>query len=107
MSAPLLRFRAAALVALSALGCGVDFDPASKVSTLRVLAVQKDKPYARPGDSVTLQLLWHDPSFALGAEPAPEIAWLASCENPPGDFGCGDGMTGDDGNVMPVQDGTK
>jgi hypothetical protein len=80
---------AAPLIALATtLGCGVDFDPASKVNTLRVLAVQKDKPYARPGDTVTLTLLWHDPSSVDGAEagPAPEIAWLASCENPPGDL---------------------
>jgi hypothetical protein len=81
------RFQATAFVALAAtLGCGVDFDPASKVNTLRVLAVQKDKPYARPGESVSLQLLWHDPRSALAAGPAPEIAWLAACENPPGDL---------------------
>jgi hypothetical protein len=83
---PKTRGGVAALLGLAAtLGCGVDFDPASKVNTLRVLAVQKDKPYVRPGDSVTLQLLWHAPSFVDGAG-VPEVAWLASCENPPGDL---------------------
>jgi hypothetical protein len=40
-----------------ALGCGEDFDPASQIDSLRVLAVQKSAPYARPGDSVDLTLL--------------------------------------------------
>ncbi len=45
--------------------------------------------------------------------PPPEPCTMESCpdgwqpENPPTDFGCGDGTMGDDGNVMPVQDGTK
>lgn len=79
---------AAALVAAATCtACGVSFDPASEVRTLRVFAVQKDKPYARPGESVSMQLLWHDPARdADPSLPPPQIAWLATCENPSGDL---------------------
>lgn len=81
--APLLL---TALVALgSTLGCGPEFDPSSEVSTLRVLGVKKDKPYAQPGDDVNLQLLWHDPK---GREV--QRLFIGGCVNPPGDlyYGC-------------------
>lgn len=67
--------------------CGASFDPASELQALRVLAVHKSRPYARPGERVDLQLLWHDPR---PNRPAPQVAWLAFCENPPGDLfqGC-------------------
>jgi hypothetical protein len=66
-----------------ALGCGVDFDPASEISGLRVLAVKKSNPYARPGEAVDLTMLWHD---AQPGRPPPQIAWVALCENPPADL---------------------
>lgn len=68
-------------------GCGASFDPASELTGLRVLAVHKSQPYATPGEVVDLQLLWHDPR---PDRPAPQVAWLAFCENPPGDLfqGC-------------------
>lgn len=76
-----------ALSLAGALGCGEDFDPASQVDSLRVLGVRKSAPYARPGQSVDLELLWHD---AIPDRPRPQIAWLALCENPDGDLftGC-------------------
>ena len=70
-----------ALAALS--GCGVDFDPASEISGLRVLAVKKSAPYARPGERVDFTMLWHDTDVG---RPPPQIAWLAVCENPPADL---------------------
>ncbi|RDJ93132.1 class I SAM-dependent methyltransferase, partial [Lacticaseibacillus rhamnosus] len=70
-----------------ALGCGADFDPGSELSGLRVLAVKKSAPYAPPGSRVDLELLWYDD---VPERPAPQIAWLAACENPAGDLfeGC-------------------
>lgn len=65
------------------LGCAAEFDPASEVQGLRVLAVRKSAPYAPPGTAVELQMLWHD---AVPDRPPPQIAWLASCQNPPADL---------------------
>jgi len=82
------RYTAAALLGLVAsLGCSPDFDSPSRLKSLRVLAVQKDKPYARPGDTVTLKMLLDDP-----AHPEPrgvKIGWFAGCVNPPGDLYAG------------------
>lgn len=70
----------------SALGCGPEFDPPSELKSLRVLGVQKDKPYAQPGDTVKLQMLWHD---VKGRSDVQRV-WLGGCVNPPGDafYGC-------------------
>jgi hypothetical protein len=38
-------------------GCGSDFAPGSRLAGTRVLAVQADQPYARPGEKVTLTAL--------------------------------------------------
>jgi hypothetical protein len=73
------------LLALGGLpSCAPEFEPASELNSLRMLAVQKDKPYARPGDEVRLQLLWHDAT----SEPSREIQiqWLAGCYNPAADL---------------------
>jgi hypothetical protein len=75
-------------LALAALGCGVELDPPHEVKTLRVLGVQKDAPYAAPGEEVELSILWHD-----GSPKAPRpvsVAWFSGCVNPPGDlyYGC-------------------
>jgi hypothetical protein len=40
--------------------CGGDFDPASRVTELRVLGVRADAPYAAPGQSVHLEALAFD-----------------------------------------------
>jgi hypothetical protein len=70
--------RSAAFVVSSLLlaGCDPDFDPASNVSSLRVLSVQADNPFAAPGETVRLQATTYDPA---GREL--EWAW-ATCENP-------------------------
>jgi hypothetical protein len=57
-------------------GCEDDFDPGSRVTGFRVLAVQADNPYARPGERVHLSSLSHDPS-------ARPVTWAwAACVNP-------------------------
>lgn len=78
------RFAPALLLSLAgALGCGAEFDPGSELTGLRVLAVKKSAPYARPGEAVDMTLLWHD---SEPGRPPPQIAWLAICENPPADL---------------------
>ena len=74
-----------AFLSLSLLGCGPDFDPPSELHSLRVLAVQKDLPYAQPGAKVNLQMLWQDAS-PLASERTVQIAWSPACYNPPGDL---------------------
>lgn len=69
-----------------ATGCGEEFDPGSEVAGLRVLAVKKSLPYARPGQRVELEMLWHDTEAPRPGHPVPEIAWLALCRNPPADL---------------------
>lgn len=54
------------------------FKPSSFVDTLRVLAVQADKPLAAPGEDVNLRALVVDP---LGAG-RPLRLWFATCTNP-------------------------
>src|SRR5687768_3516071 len=65
-------------VGLALPACGPEFDPGTQVSSLRVLAVRADNPFARPGDTVRLQALSHDP-----AERAISWAW-AACPSPSG-----------------------
>jgi hypothetical protein len=65
------------LACATTLGCQDDsFDPGARVTSLRVLAMQADSPYAAPGDTVSLRALSYDP---LG-RPL-DWAW-AACENP-------------------------
>jgi len=86
MKASLLLVAAIAL--LTGLGCGPQFDPGNEIKTLRVLGLKKDKPYAQPGDTVNLQLLWHDPKGRADSEV--QRAFIGGCVNPPGDlyYGC-------------------
>ena len=51
-----------ALLSLAATGCAPEFAKVSEIETLRVLGVKKDKPYAAPGEEVTLSMLWNDGS---------------------------------------------
>jgi hypothetical protein len=58
-----LALSAAAIVGAGALGsaCGpADFDSATKIASVRILATKADKPYAKPGDSVNLEVLAYD-----------------------------------------------
>ena len=79
-------FAAVALLAIalacSSVACGFsEFDPSSKIGSVRVLASRADKPYAAPGEAVTVELLAYD-----GRKTRPEpmkIYWLPFlCKNP-------------------------
>jgi hypothetical protein len=60
----------------TASACGGDFDPASRIDDLRVVAVRADAPYAAPGQRVRLEALAIDP-----AERSINWAW-GLCFNP-------------------------
>jgi hypothetical protein len=78
-----------------AAGCSSDLPPASRVDTVRILATRADKPYAKPGEGVTLQVLAAD-GRADRSRPM-RVFWLpAVCTNPDGDdyFGCYPAMAG-------------
>src|ERR1700749_3129554 len=64
---------------------GSGFEPSSKVQSLRVLALQKEPPYARPGETVSLKVLYWDGRTADSGivKPDFELFW---CYNPPGDL---------------------
>ncbi len=81
-----MKHAALLLTAALALGCGPQFDPSSELTTLRVLGLKKDQPYAQPGEAVNLQLLWHD---AKGRDDV-QTLFIDGCVNPPGDlyYGC-------------------
>ncbi len=70
--------------------CAAPFDPQSEIKTVRVLSVDVDKPYARPGDTVTFKLNYYDGRDGGGAFSPIQITWLAGCYNPPGNqyYGC-------------------
>jgi hypothetical protein len=70
-------------------GCSSDLPPANLVDSVRILATRADPPYAKPGESVTLQVLAVD-GRADRTRPM-RVFWLpAACMNPGGDdyFGC-------------------
>jgi hypothetical protein len=77
---------ALAILTVGAPCCGGEAPaPPSAVTTLRVLSVTADMPYAAPGDTVTLQMTFHD---ALGSAEGPrpiQITWLGGCWNPIGE----------------------
>jgi hypothetical protein len=80
------------------MGCAPEFERVSEIETLRILAVQKDKPYARPGDgdptttddAVKLSMLWRDDPPPEKAGAPVQLQWFTGCFNPPGDlfFSC-------------------
>jgi hypothetical protein len=69
-------------------GCGPGFDPPDQLHSLRILGVEKSKPYAKPGETVNLQMLWEDASPKAGR--AVELTWSGPCLDPQGDlyYGC-------------------
>jgi hypothetical protein len=74
------------LALLAAQSCAPGFDPPSVVSTLRVLAVTADKPYALPGEEVTLRMTVHDGLGDADGHPRSlQILWVAGCFDPEGD----------------------
>ena len=74
MNKPGILLLCLALAALT--GCGADFDPPSRVTAFRVLAVQADQPFAAPGETVNLNALAYDPENRT-------VTWAwAACVNP-------------------------
>ncbi|MCL2724382.1 MAG: hypothetical protein FWD69_08095 [Polyangiaceae bacterium] len=76
----------ACFVAVVSGACGTaDFDPQSVVDSVRLFAVSADKPYANPGDTVTLTALSTD---ARASKPLPlTLYWIpVVCVNPPQDL---------------------
>lgn len=75
---------------LFGLACGASaFDPQSKVSSVRMFGVRPDKPYAKPGETVTLEVLATD-GRREKARPL-TIFWIpVVCINPREDlyYGC-------------------
>ena len=82
--------------------CTQGFEPQNKVDNLRLFAVRADKPYAKPGDTVELEVLMTD---ARKVRPAPaKLYWIPLlcmnprddlyylCFLPPGDAGAGGGL---------------
>ena len=86
----LLTFSAMASAAAFTAGCDEPFDPKSKLDTLRILGVQADHPYPRPGQNVHLKMLWHDGKAPLDQPRPVQILWISGCVNPEGDmyYGC-------------------
>lgn len=77
---------AASIAALFGLACGgTAFDSQSKVNSVRMFGVRPDKPYAKPGETVTLEVLSTD---ARRIKPRPlEIFWIPIvCINPRDDL---------------------
>lgn len=86
------------------LACGeTGFEPASKVDSVRMFVTRADKPYAKPGDTVTLEALITDQRKAKPREaklywipilclnPRQDLYYL--CFAPPGDGGQQAGST--------------
>jgi len=85
-----MRTRRWVLTGLAALGvaagCAAGFDPPTEVSGLRVLGVEADIPYAKPGDTVTLKMTVSDGLRDADGKPRPlQIVWIGGCINPFGD----------------------
>jgi hypothetical protein len=73
----------AASLALTVPACGVGFETAAELEGLRVIGVQKSAPYARPGDTIDLRMLYHDD---VEEERPVQVLWLRGCQNPPRDL---------------------
>src|SRR5689334_8169 len=78
-----LVFSAAALAV--GIACASGFDPPSKVDSVRMFGVRVDKPYAKPGETVTLDVLMTD---ARKVHPRPlKLYWVPIvCMNPRDDL---------------------
>ena len=88
-----MRFAIPGLLGLFLVACGPKFDSPDELRSLRVLAVQKDVPYAQPGQTVNLQMLWEDASIDVldGALTRKvQVTWSSPCFDPEGDlyYGC-------------------
>ncbi len=68
-----------------AASCSDDFESASSVTSVRVLAVQLDTPFARPGAAVSMTMLAHDGGAPRDAGRPLSIAWFGGCDAPDDD----------------------
>jgi len=83
-------FSFALLVVVSGLtlaACGpADFDPATLIESVRILASRSDKPYAPPGSTVHSQVLAVDGRPDASTNEPMHVYWLPFiCVNPPND----------------------
>ncbi|MSP25520.1 MAG: hypothetical protein EXR75_10215 [Myxococcales bacterium] len=109
---------------LSLLSCATEFEPASDVAGLRILAITADRSYARAGEDVAFAMTVTDGLGDDNGDPrALQIMWLGGCFDPPGDLyflcveelatrfqGLGAGMPPDPGllsssHASPAEDG--
>ena len=58
-------------IACAAGGCGDDFDPYNRLTSMRVLAIRSEPPLPGPGETATLSPLIYAPS----EDPAVEFEW--------------------------------
>jgi hypothetical protein len=83
----LLSVLVAALLAVmgAMIACGGGFDRQSKVDSVRLFTIKADKPYAKPGETVTLEALYTD---ARKDKPRPlKNYWIpVVCMNPRDDL---------------------
>ncbi|HSC88001.1 MAG TPA: hypothetical protein VLC09_12050 [Polyangiaceae bacterium] len=79
---PLFVLPAALLFAAS---CGPELDSIASLETLRIIGLRKSAPYARPGETVKLELLWEDGASPTAASPIERFIGFW-CVNPPGDL---------------------
>ena len=90
----------------SALACNpASFDPVSRLDSVRILASRADKPYAKPGDTVNIDVLAVD-ARPVQAVPM-RIFWIPfTCINPPQDlfYLCFTALGARDGGVVPSGD---
>lgn len=69
-----------------AAGCAAEFEPANAVKGLRILGVEADLPFGRPGDTITLKMTVSDGLGDAEGKPRPlQIVWLGGCVDPFGD----------------------
>jgi hypothetical protein len=84
MRATFDRPRLSAMSVVVALAACSDFDPGSRVTDFRLIAVSADKPYAAPGETVQLSTLHHEPfgrpiTWAWTTCPLPQESTVNGC----------------------------
>ena len=72
-------------MALVVSSCASDFDPISKLKSVRMLATRIDKPYAKPGETVTFETLAFD--ARVDKSRPMKLSWIPlPCINPTNDL---------------------
>jgi len=78
-----------AIALLSTSACDEENERSTDVKTLRILAVQAETPFAKPGVQVPMHMLAHDGSASAtlkdGSRRPVELVWIGGCVNPAGD----------------------